>query len=314
MMNWADTQYLNVANDILKFGEPRQERTGTGATSLFSPPKMRFDLREGFPLLTTKKLHIPSIVHELIWFIKGETDIKYLVENGIKIWNADAYRDYKEKGGKLDEEGFLKTLPELGYDLGPIYGKQWRAVSSFNHIGNENVPAFNDFFYNADFGYLEAIDQLKDLIEQIKKNPTSRRLIINAWNVAQLKKMALPPCHIFFQVYVTNDGGLILQMYQRSADWFLGVPFNIASYSLLTHMLAQVTGLYAKEFIWIGGDAHIYDNHVEQIKIQMEREPRELPTLWLNPDITDIDDFTAEDIRIDGYDPHPLIKGIVSVG
>lgn len=293
-MNNADKQYLDIAKKILKKGVERVERTGTGTIALFSPPKMSFNLQKGFPALTTKELHIPSVFHELLWFIKGDTNIKYLVDNGINIWNADAYRDYKAKGGKLDEEGFLKTLPELGYDLGPIYGKQWRGWS-----------------VEEDGSY---IDQLEVLIESIKENPTSRRHIVSSWNVGQMHEMALPPCHAFFQCFVTKDGGLILQMYQRSADWFLGVPFNIASYALLTHMIAQVTGLYAKKFIWIGGDAHIYKNHIEQMKTQMKRDPRPLPTLWLDPSITDINDFKAEHIRLDDYNPHEKIKGKVSVG
>lgn len=303
-MNWADTQYLNIAEEILTDGEEREDRTGTGTISLFSPPKMRLDLTEGFPLLTTKKLHIPSIVHELLWFLKGDTNIKYLRENNIKIWDADAYRDYKEKGGTLDEKAFLELATIQGYDLGPIYGKQWRKWKKLKRVYGELGIGVME----------EAIDQIKELIQALKENPTSRRHIVSAWNVAQLKRMALPPCHIFFQCYVTNDGGLILQMYQRSMDWFLGVPFNIASYPILTHMLAQVTGLYAKEFILVGGDAHIYKNHIDQVKLQMEREPRELPKLVLNPDITDIDDFKAEDISFVGYNPHPIIKGKVSVG
>jgi thymidylate synthase len=290
-MNTVDRQYLDVANFILENGEVKEDRTGTGTISVFSPPEMRVDLQNGFPLLTTKKLHIPSIVHELIWFLKGDTNVKTLQENGIKIWNADYER--VEKAG-THQDG----------DLGPIYGAQWRRWET-------GEITFNGY---DDYPTRETVDQIKELITSLKENPNSRRHIVNAWNVGQLKKMALPPCHIFFQCYVSNDGGLSLKMYQRSADWFLGVPFNIASYSLLVHMIAQVTGLYAKEFIWTGGDSHIYLNHVEQIKEQLSREPKQLPTLELNPFIKDIDEFTAEDIIIKGYDPHPLIKGTVSAG
>lgn len=298
-MNTADKQYLDIAKDILQFGEERGDRTGTGAISLFSPPKMRFDLTKGFPLLQSKKLHIPSIVHELIWFLSGDTNIKYLVDNNIRIWNADAYRWFKQNHGnefpQMTEEHYVKCIAtdekfaEQYGNLGPVYGKQWR-----------------DW---------EGLDQIKTLITNIIDNPEDRRLIVNAWNVGQLKRMALPPCHVFFQCYVSNDGGLSLQMYQRSADWFLGVPFNIASYSLITHMLAQVTGLYAKEFIHVIGDAHIYKNHIRQIEEQIKRSPIEtLPTLHLNPDVKNIEDFTAEDISFSNYNPHPVIKGRVSVG
>ena len=287
-MKSVDKQYLKIAKKILLKGEERADRTGTGTISLFSPPKIRVDLQKGFPLLTTKALHIPSIVHELLWFLKGDTNIKYLLDNHIKIWTPDAYRDFTAKGGELSEESFIKLATKQGYDLGPIYGRQWRDWNS--------------------------IDQIKELINGLKQNPTSRRHIVNAWNVNQLKYMALPPCHVFFQCYVSNDGGLSLQMYQRSADWFLGVPFNLASYSLLTHLLAQTTGLYAKEFILVVGDAHIYKNHIEQIKLQMKRDPRKLPSLQLDPTIKEIDDFNASHISFSGYNPHPVIKGKVSVG
>ena len=280
--NHPDSVYLRDAAFIQLMGEKREDRTGTGTISMFGL-QSRYDLTKGFPLLTTKKLHIPSIVHELLWFIKGDTNIKYLQENNVRIWDADYAR--VEKAG-THKDG----------SLGPIYGKQWRSWDVWG------------------YGWENSIDQIKQLIENIKNNPTSRRHIVNAWNVGELEDMALPPCHIMFQAYVSNDGGLSLQMYQRSADWFLGVPFNIASYSLLTHMIAQVTGLYAKEFIHVVGDAHLYLNHLEQIEEQMQREPKELPKLWLNPDIKNIDDFTFEDIRFDGYEPHPLIKGKVSVG
>jgi|SRR5690554_3141864 len=296
-LSHPDYQYLSLARDILQYGEQREERTGTGTLSLFSPPKMRFDLTQGFPLLTTKKLHIPSIVHELLWFIKGDTDIEYLRKNNIKIWDADAYRDYKASGGNLEYEDFIKMATEKGYDLGPIYGHQWRTWTAVDPLE----------------GTLH-IDQLHNLIHGIKENPTSRRHILSAWNVGDLDKMALPPCHVLIQAYVSNDGGLSLQLYQRSADVFLGLPFNIASYSLLTHMIAQVTGLYAKEFIHVVGDAHIYLNHVNQINEQLQREPKPLPTLKLNPDVKNIEDFKYEDIEFIGYDPHSVIRGKVSVG
>lgn len=286
-----DSQYLSTANEILQYGEEREERTGTGAISLFSPPIMRFDLTQGFPLLTTKKLHTLSIVHELIWFLKGSTNVFDLRTNGIKIWDADYERWIKE------------GHPDNG-SLGPIYGAQWRSWELDKRV----------YRNHDDYPSRETVDQIKVLIKGLKENPTSRRHIVSAWNVGQLDKMALPPCHIFFQCYVSNDGGLSLQMYQRSADMFLGVPFNIASYALLTHMIAQVTGLYAKEFIHVIGDGHIYLNHITQIQEQMTREPKPLPTLKLNPDITDIDDFTAEDIVFENYQPHPVIKGHVSVG
>ena len=247
----------------------KEDRTGTGTISVFGY-QMRFDLQKGFPLLTTKKLHTKSIFHELLWFLKGDTNVKYLQENGVRIWNEWA-----------DENG----------DLGPIYGYQWRSWHS------------NDG---------RVIDQISEVIDQIKTNPNSRRLIVSAWNVGDLDKMALPPCHTLFQFYVA-DGKLSCQLYQRSADVFLGLPFNIASYSLLTMMIAQVTGLKPGEFVHTLGDAHIYLNHIEQVKLQLTREPRKLPVLKLNPEITDIFDFTYDDIKVENYNPHPAIKGEVSV-
>jgi thymidylate synthase len=300
LMNNVDKQYLELAKLILDTGERREDRTGTGTLSLFAPPQMRFDLREGFPLLTTKKLHIPSIVHELLFFLRGEPDIKYLAENDVKIWNADAYRDYKSKGGKLDYEGFVKTLPELGYYMGPLYPATWRGWHGITMHKGDYTECY--------------VDQIKGLVMGLKNNPTSRRHIVSAWNVAQLDEMILNPCHVLFQCYVSNDGGLSLQMYQRSSDFFLGKPYNIASYAILTHMLAQVTGLYAKELIMVDGDAHLYLNHLDQIKEQMTREPKPLPSIKLNPDIKDINDFKYEDIILEGYNSHPLIKGAVSVG
>ncbi|PYZ92974.1 thymidylate synthase [Salipaludibacillus keqinensis] len=261
--------YLDLCNHILQEGTEKDDRTGTGTISTFGY-QMRFDLSKGFPVLTTKKLALRAIIHELLWFIKGETNIEYLKENNVRIWNEWA-----------DENG----------DLGPIYGKQWRSW-----------PASNG----------ETIDQLGEIIEQIKTNPDSRRLVVNAWNVADLDKMALAPCHCLFQFYVA-DGKLSCQLYQRSADVFLGVPFNIASYSLLTMMIAQECGLEVGDFVHTLGDAHIYLNHVEQVNLQLTREPRSLPTMKLNPDKKKIEDFTIDDFELIDYDPHPHIKGEVSV-
>lgn len=268
-MNNVDRQYIELCRRILENGVEKQDRTGTGTISVFGY-QMRFDLSEGFPLLTTKKLHVKSIIHELLWFLKGDTNIKYLNENGVRIWNEWA-----------DENG----------DLGPIYGYQWRSWPD-GKGGN--------------------IDQIAQVVEQIKHNPDSRRLIVNAWNVADIDEMALPPCHCLFQFYVA-DGKLSCQLYQRSADVFLGLPFNIASYSLLTHMIAHVTELEVGEFVHTLGDAHIYSNHIEQIKTQIEREPRKLPMLKIKRNVTDIDDFTFDDFEIIGYNPHPHIKGKVAV-
>lgn len=268
-MNNVDKQYVELCRHILDNGVQKQDRTRTGTISVFGY-QMRFDLSEGFPLLTTKKLHVKSIIHELLWFLKGDTNIRYLNENGVTIWDEWA-----------DENG----------DLGPIYGKQWRSWPN---------------------GKGENIDQIAQVVEQIKHNPDSRRLIVSAWNVANIDEMALPPCHCLFQFYVT-DGKLSCQLYQRSADVFLGLPFNIASYSLLTHMIAHVTELEVGEFVHTLGDAHIYSNHIEQIKTQIEREPRKLPTLKIKRNVTDIDDFTFDDFEIIGYNPHPHIKGKVAV-
>ena len=262
-------QYLDLCRHILENGVQKKDRTGTGTISIFGY-QMRFDLSEGFPLLTTKKLHLKSIIYELLWFLKGDTNIRYLNENGVTIWDEWA-----------DENG----------DLGPIYGYQWRSWPD-GKGGN--------------------IDQIARVVEQIKNNPDSRRLIVSAWNVADIDEMALPPCHCLFQFYV-SDGKLSCQLYQRSGDVFLGVPFNIASYSLLTMMIAQVTGLKPGEFIHTFGDAHIYLNHIEQVKTQIQREPRKLPILKIKREVADIDDFTFEDFEIIGYDPHPHIKGEVAV-
>ncbi len=250
-------------------GTDKNDRTGTGTRSLFGY-QMRFDLSEGFPLLTTKKLHLKSIIHELLWFLKGDTNVKYLQDNGVRIWNEWA-----------DENG----------DLGHVYGYQWRSW-----------PDYNGGF----------IDQITEAVETIKKNPDSRRIIVSAWNVADLPDMKLPPCHALFQFYVA-DGRLSLQLYQRSADCFLGVPFNIASYALLLMMVAQVTGLRPGEFIHTLGDAHIYRNHFSQVEEQLSREPRKLPRMVLNPDVKDIFSFTYDDFRLEDYDPLPHIAGKVSV-
>lgn len=262
-------QYLNLLNEVLENGTFKGDRTGTGTKSIFGY-QMRFDMQKGFPLLTTKKLHTRSIIYELLWFLKGDTNIKYLHDNKVSIWDEWA-----------DDNG----------DLGPIYGYQWR------HWDTQNGAY---------------IDQIKDVVQQIKNNPNSRRLIVSAWNVAQIDEMALPPCHCLFQFYVA-EGKLSLQLYQRSADIFLGVPFNIASYSLLLAMMAQVTGLECGEFVHTLGDAHLYTNHLEQAKLQLTREPLPLATLKLNSKVNNIFDFTYEDIKIENYQSHPHIKAEVSV-
>lgn len=262
-------QYLNLCKQVLDKGQVKEDRTGTGTISIFGH-QMRFDLQKGFPLLTTKKLHTKSIIHELLWFLAGDTNVRYLQDNGVRIWNEWA-----------DENG----------ELGPVYGKQWRSWEAADG---------------------KTIDQIKDVLHQIKTTPDSRRMIVNAWNVGEINQMALPPCHCLFQFYVA-DGKLSCQLYQRSADIFLGVPFNIASYALLTMMIAQVTDLQLGEFIHTFGDAHIYSNHLEQIKLQVQRDPRPLPKLKINPEVTDLFQFKYEDFSLEGYDPHPAIKGAVSV-
>lgn len=262
-------QYLDLLDYVLNNGTKKEDRTGTGTISVFGY-QMRFDLSNGFPLLTTKKLHLKSIIYELLWFLKGDTNVKYLQENGVRIWNEWA-----------DENG----------ELGPVYGHQWRS------------------WPNYDGG---SIDQITNVINQIKNNPNSRRLIVSAWNVAEVESMALPPCHTLFQFYV-SDGKLSLQLYQRSADIFLGVPFNIASYALLLMMVAQVTNLQPGEFIHTLGDAHIYTNHLDQVHEQLSREPRTLPTMKINPEVKDIFNFGFEDFSLENYNPHPHIKGVVAV-
>ena len=262
-------QYLNLLNRILTEGIQKGDRTGTGTLSIFGH-QMRFDLREGFPLLTTKKLHLKSIIYELLWFLRGDTNVRYLQEHGVRIWNEWA-----------DENG----------ELGPVYGHQWRSWPDYKG---------------------GTIDQIKNVVDMIKHNPNSRRMLVTAWNPAEVDDMALPPCHCLFQFYVA-DGRLSLQLYQRSADSFLGVPFNIASYALLLQMIAQVTGLEAGEFIHTTGDTHLYLNHLEQAKLQLTREPHPLPKMKINPDVKDIFDFKYEDFELIGYDPLPHIPGVVAV-
>ena len=267
-------QYLDLLRFVLEHGEERSDRTGTGTRSVFGH-QVRYDLREGFPCLTTKKLHLRSIIHELLWFLKGETNIAYLKENGVSIWDEWA-----------DENG----------ELGPVYGQQWRAWQT-----EDGKP----------------VDQVARLIEALRDNPHSRRHIVSAWNVGKVDEMALPPCHLLFQFYVHDPGserpGLSCQLYQRSADLFLGVPFNIASYALLTMMVAQVLGYEPRDFVHTFGDLHLYSNHIEQAELQLTRDPRPLPTMWINPEVTDIDDFRFEDFKLENYDPHPHIKAAVAV-
>lgn len=262
-------QYHQLLQHILDHGVRKDDRTGTGTLSVFGY-QMRFNLAEGFPVVTTKKVHLKSVIHELLWFIKGDTNIAYLKENGVSIWDEWA-----------DENG----------NLGPVYGYQWRSWPTTTG---------------------ESIDQLAQVIHTLKHNPDSRRIMVSAWNVEHIPSMKLPPCHALFQFYVAN-GKLSCQLYQRSADVFLGVPFNIASYALLTAMVAQVCGLQQGEFIWTGGDTHIYTNHLEQVNTQLSREAKPLPQLWLNPEVSDLFAFTYDDIRVLNYDPHPAIKAPVAV-
>ncbi len=262
-------QYLDLARRIRDEGTKKEDRTGTGTVSVFGH-QMRFNLEDGFPMVTTKKLHLKSIIHELLWFLAGDTNIKYLKDNGVRIWDEWA-----------DENG----------DLGPVYGHQWRSWPTPDG---------------------KTVDQISNLIDMIKKNPDSRRLIVSAWNVADVDHMALPPCHCLFQFYVA-DGKLSCQLYQRSADVFLGVPFNIASYALLTMMIAQVSGLGVGDFVHTFGDAHLYLNHLDQINLQLSRDPKPLPTMHINPDVKSIFDFKFEDFELQNYEAHPHIKGMVAV-
>ncbi len=294
-------QYLDLLRRIRREGVARGDRTGTGTKGVFGH-QMRFDLSEGFPLLTTKRVFLKGVIHELLWFLKGDTNIRYLVENGVHIWDNDAFRYYNElcvKHGILpvDRETFLASAgvesPIEGYrfgDLNHVYGYQWRSW-----------PA----------GDGRAIDQIAAAVETIRRNPESRRILVSAWNVAEVADMALPPCHVLFQFYVA-EGRLSCQLYQRSADTFLGVPFNIASYALLTMMMAQVCGLQAGEFIHTLGDTHLYLNHLEQVEEQLSRTPRPLPTMHLNPTRTSLFDFTYDDFTLEGYDPYPTIKAPMS--
>ena len=262
-------QYLDILERILREGTQKGDRTGTGTISIFGT-QSRYNLEDGFPLLTTKKLHLKSIIYELLWFLKGDTNVKYLQDNGVRIWNEWA-----------DENG----------ELGPVYGHQWRSWPDYNG---------------------GVIDQISQVVDQLKHNPDSRRMIVSAWNVAEVNEMALPPCHTIFQFYVA-DGRLSLQLYQRSADTFLGVPFNIASYALLLQMMAQVTGLKPGDFIHTTGDTHLYLNHLDQARLQLTRTPHPLPVMKINPDVKSIFDFQYEDFQLEGYDPYPHIKAEVSV-
>ncbi len=290
-------EYQEFLRTILAKGHNKTNRTGVETISFFGY-QMRFDLQAGFPLLTTKKIHVKSIIHELLWFIKGDTNIKYLVENNVRIWNDWPYEKFKQSdayNNETIEEFAEKILSTPGFaekhgDLGPVYGRQWRSFE----------------------GKTQNIDQLHNVIEEIKNNPDSRRLIINAWNAPLISEMALPPCHVMFQFYV-SEGKLSCQLYQRSADAFLGVPFNIASYALLTLMVASVCNLEPGEFIHTFGDCHIYQNHLDQVNLLLSRTPRQLPKVSLNKAIDRIDEFKFDDINITGYDPYPAIKGKVAV-
>lgn len=291
-------QYLDLLQHILDHGTTKHDRTGTGTISTFGY-QSRYDLADGFPLLTTKKVHLKSIIHELLWFISGDTNIKYLVDHGVRIWNEWPYRAFTThpdyQGETMNE--FIERIKtdesfaQIHGNLGPVYGHQWRQFE-----GPEG----------------KVVDQLQDVIDTIKTNPSSRRLIVNAWNPPLISEMALPPCHMMFQFYV-NNGKLSCQLYQRSADTFLGVPFNIASYALLTMMIAQVTDLEVGEFVHTLGDAHIYLDHMDQVQLQLSRTPKTLPTMFINPAIKDINDFTYADFKLQNYNPYPLIKAKVSV-
>lgn len=297
-------QYLDLCQDVLENGVKKTDRTGTGTFSVFSRD-LRFDLSKGFPLLTTKKVNFNAILHELLWFLDGDTNIKYLVDNGVNIWNGDAYREYKKNHENLgvpylSMEEYVKNIKndsEFAYyhgDLGNVYGKQWRDWEARTSWTSKYV------------------DQIKNVIHQIKTNPDSRRHLVSAWNVGELDQMALPPCHFAFQFYVAN-GKLSCKFFMRSNDVFLGLPFNIASYALLTHMIAQVCDLEVGELVYSGTDVHIYQNHIEQVKLQLTREPYPLPTIKINPNVKDIDDFRFDDFELIRYQHHPFIKGALSV-
>ena len=286
-------QYHDLCRHVMSYGTEKMDRTKTGTKSVFGY-QMRFDLKEGFPLLTTKKVYLKAIIHELLWFISGDTNIKYLVDHDVKIWNEwpyEAFKKHQDYQGETMDEFVSKIKADASFasvhgNLGPVYGAQWR-----NFAG---------------------VDQLKEVIHQIKNQPNSRRIILSAWNPKELSEMALPPCHTFMQFYVAN-GELSLQLYQRSGDIFLGIPFNIASYSLFLMMVAQVTNLKPGTFVHTIGDAHIYSNHFEQIELQLTRTPRSLPTMRINPDVNDIESFKYEDFVLENYDPYPPIKGVVAV-
>ena len=292
-MKHPEYQYLDMLKKIMEEWADKWDRTGTGTRSIFGY-QMRFDLSEGFPLLTTKKVFLKWIIHELLWFLRGDTNIKYLVDNGVHIWDEWPYKKYKEQGGELTQEDFITKIGEDNefaknwWDLGPVYGFQWRSFNS------------------------QWIDQVKNVVETLKKNPNSRRMLVVTYNPVQADSMLLPPCHMMYQFYVAN-GKLSCQMYQRSADTFLWVPFNIASYALLTMMVAQVVWLEPGEFIHVLGDTHIYSNHFEQVNEQLSREPRPFPTMKINPDVKDLFDFKYEDFTLEGYDPHPAIKAPIAV-
>lgn len=318
-MNKADKQYQGLLKDILENGNDKGDRTGTGTYSVFSR-ELRFDMNDGFPLLTTKKMYTKGIIHELLWFLNaiddeykafGNTNIKYLVDHGVNIWTPDAHRAYNNKNGveELSLKDFkekIKKDEEFAREhgnLGPVYGEQWNRW-------------YTDPFFNG--GKDSYIDQISEVVDTLRNNPDSRRIIVSAWNVGEIDRMALPPCHVLFQFYThiddNNERNLSLKLFQRSCDTFLGVPFNITSYSLLLHMFAHVTGMRPYEFVWSGTDCHIYKNHVDQAKEQIKREPYEdLPELNFNRDIYDIRDFRYDDIKIEGYDHHPPIKAELSV-
>ena len=290
--------YLDLIQRVLDQGVRKEDRTGTGTLSVFGH-QMRFDLQEGFPLVTTKKLHLKSILHELIWFIRGETNIRYLCQNGVRIWDDWPYATYAESADFTGEDirAFSARIAEDADfatkwgELGPVYGHQWRSWPGPNGA---------------------VVDQLKNVLEDLRNKPDSRRHIVSAWNPGYIDQMALPPCHAFFQFYVAEDK-LSCQLYQRSADIFLGVPFNIASYALLVHFMAQDLDLEVGDFVHTLGDAHIYSNHLDQVGLQLTREPKKLPTLRLNPSVTSLFDFTFEDVQLEGYTPHPHIAGAVAV-